>query len=543
MNYVLGQNGIASLSRDVCPTLTPGPSLIRERGEADPLDLIAEGRHSIEAVCRESEMSILELAAHICSKQNIEALERVKQLHAIEREMLLGRLIPQALARLGELTDEVPAACANEVQACEVMRKACVELLRFGGLNTEKRHSGQVKPEGPRSRRNHREPITPASEAEVLEALEKLVCEHRVDEGVGVEGFDVFGGFTHADELDGDVEGVLDGDDDAAFGGAVELGEKDAGHVDGLLEFLSLGDGGLAGGGIEDQQHFVGGVGNLPGDHVSDLGELLHEVPLIMQTPGGVDEQDIRTSRDRGPGGVEGDGGGVRTLISLDEINPQSLRPDFELGDGPGSEGVGGGEENTAPLIAEGLGNLGDAGGLAGPVDARDENNRRDFGGGGKGAIHGGETRLEGCLEKVDRILAPGDFTGGEGLTQLLDDGDGRLHADVGLDEVILDVVDERAAQGLFLEKRVQTAGEGFAGAGESFANGGDGGGKKSHEVMLRSSLRIPGRGVPGIPDRGRIRELNQDLHLDLFRGGFLFRGGRGPPRRAFADRAYRVRR
>ncbi|MCH7547757.1 MAG: hypothetical protein IID30_15265, partial [Planctomycetes bacterium] len=101
---------------------------------------------------------------------------RVRQLHAIEREMLLGRLRMDALMRLGELTAEVPAASADEIRAAEVMRKACVDLLRYGGSNTENRHSQQGEPRGggPRSRRYHRESITPASEAEVLEALERL---------------------------------------------------------------------------------------------------------------------------------------------------------------------------------------------------------------------------------------------------------------------------------------------------------------------------------------------------------------------------------
>ncbi len=67
---------------------------------------------------------------------------------------------------------------ANEVRACEVMRKACVDLLRSGGSNPEKRTS---RPGGPRGYPGgnpgggyHPEPLSPAFEAEVLEALEKL---------------------------------------------------------------------------------------------------------------------------------------------------------------------------------------------------------------------------------------------------------------------------------------------------------------------------------------------------------------------------------
>lgn len=63
-----------------------------------------------------------------------------------------------------------------------------------------------------------------------------LFGEHGFDELPGVEGFDVIGGFADADELDGDIDLFADGDDDAALGGAVEFGEKDAGDIDGLFE-------------------------------------------------------------------------------------------------------------------------------------------------------------------------------------------------------------------------------------------------------------------------------------------------------------------
>ncbi len=195
MNQGLRQNGYAEVgdSAEVSAdsalpqTLTPALSHppVGERGTAtltpDPLELIAAGRHSIEAVCRESRMSILELATHVCTDQNIAALGRVAQLHAMEREILLGQLKRDALMRLRELTDEVPAASADEVRAAEVMRKACVDILRVddGGLNTERRPSS---PGGARSRGYHRESITPASEAEVLEALERLGEEKIEDE-------------------------------------------------------------------------------------------------------------------------------------------------------------------------------------------------------------------------------------------------------------------------------------------------------------------------------------------------------------------------
>ena len=66
-----------------------------------------------------------------------------------------------------------------------------------------------------------------------------------------------------ADELDGQVDRLADGDDDAPLGGAVELGEDDAGAADRLGEDLGLADRVLAVGGVEDEQDLVGEPGIL----------------------------------------------------------------------------------------------------------------------------------------------------------------------------------------------------------------------------------------------------------------------------------------
>jgi len=56
--------------------------------------------------------------------------------------------------------------------------------------------------------------------------------EQGVDEGVGLEQGQVFGLFADADVLDRQADLLADGDDDAALGGAVELGQDDARAVD-----------------------------------------------------------------------------------------------------------------------------------------------------------------------------------------------------------------------------------------------------------------------------------------------------------------------
>ena len=193
--HVSGGEGELSVAAALCQTLTPGPSPSqdsslktpqpgpssfvvrsgvdpRPKPPPDPIELIAAGRHSVEAICRESKMSILELAAHICTPRNLEALSRVAQLHAIEREMLLGRLRIDALMRLRELTDEVPAASADEVRTAEIMRKACVDILRYAtGTVTAQGSPRTISPSPTPPRDDGPEPL---NEEKILAMLEQL---------------------------------------------------------------------------------------------------------------------------------------------------------------------------------------------------------------------------------------------------------------------------------------------------------------------------------------------------------------------------------
>ena len=93
------------------------------------------------------------------------------------------------------------------------------------------------------------------------------------------------------DQLDRHAQLALDGDHDAALGRAVQLGQHDAGHVDGLAEHPGLLEPVLAGGRVEHQQH-LGDRGLLLDDPL-DLAELVHQPGLVLQPAGGVDQDDV----------------------------------------------------------------------------------------------------------------------------------------------------------------------------------------------------------------------------------------------------------
>lgn len=66
--------------------------------------------------------------------------------------------------------------------------------------------------------------------------------------------------FPHAHKTDGQAQLFVHTDDAATLGGAVQLGQHNAGGTGGAAELLRLADGVLAGNGIQHQQHFQAGI-------------------------------------------------------------------------------------------------------------------------------------------------------------------------------------------------------------------------------------------------------------------------------------------
>ena len=95
--------------------------------------------------------------------------------------------------------------------------------------------------------------------------------EEGVDERLGIERDEVTDLLTHANKADGHVQGVFDGEHDAALGGRVELGEDDPGQADRLVEGTRLSEAVLARGGIQDEQRLGLGAGQPLVDDAPDL--------------------------------------------------------------------------------------------------------------------------------------------------------------------------------------------------------------------------------------------------------------------------------
>ena len=122
-------------------------------------------------------------------------------------------------------------------------------------------------------------------------------------------------------------------------------------HCDRLLEHLGLGDGVLAGGGVEDQQHLVRRPSMLLADHAVDLLQLAHQVGLRVQPAGGVHDQHVEAAGLGLFAGVVGHAGRVAALLVLDDLAAEPLAPDGQLLDGGRPEGVAGGHHHLLAVV------------------------------------------------------------------------------------------------------------------------------------------------------------------------------------------------
>ena len=132
-------------------------------------------------------------------------------------------------------------------------------------------------------------------------------AEDAVGHAVGVEEVEVGQPLARAGEGDRLADDPLDGEGGAAAGVAVELGEDDGVEREGLVEGLGGRHRVLADHGVDDQERVV----RLGGRR--DAPDLVHEVGVDGEPPGGVDDADVLAQApgllDAGPGHGHGIGG------------------------------------------------------------------------------------------------------------------------------------------------------------------------------------------------------------------------------------------
>src|SRR5262245_53197617 len=140
---------------------------------------------------------------------------------------------------------------------------------------------------------------TPCSGA--VAAFSRLGCgfilairsRDRAREVLRAERLEIVDAFADADGVDRNLKALGDGNQDAGSRRAVELGDDEAGDTRDLLEDLDLRERILTRGGVEHEDDAVRrGLVDLLQD-ANDLGELGHEVRLVLQAPRCVDQEHV----------------------------------------------------------------------------------------------------------------------------------------------------------------------------------------------------------------------------------------------------------
>ena len=136
---------------------------------------------------------------------------------------------------------------------------------------------------------------------------------------------------------------------------------------------------------------------------------------------------------------VEGDRAGVLALARRDDdVDAGALGPAVELLDRGGAERVGGAEHDVQPeVVLQVPGELAERGGLAGAVDADHEDDRGVVAQVDRVLARAGDARQQ-LGQAAGQRLAALDVAGLGLLLELRDDLRGRLGADVGHDQRLL---------------------------------------------------------------------------------------------------------
>ena len=145
-----------------------------------------------------------------------------------------------------------------------------------------------------------------------------------------------------------------------------------------LGKILGLADAVLAGRGIENEDHFVGSVGNLLAEHAVDLGQLLIKLCWVCNRPA---VSTMQTSAPVSRRGRPRDGRRLpgRCPIARNDLRSQPFRPNSQLLDGRGAEGIA--RADTTFSLPGTCTSAWRWCRLAGPVHARHHDHRRPAGG------------------------------------------------------------------------------------------------------------------------------------------------------------------
>src|SRR5712692_9517803 len=197
--------------------------------------------------------------------------------------------------------------------------------------------------------------------------------EQPVDHPLRLEAADVLVRLADVHEHDRLPDRLRHREGRAAFRVRVDLREDDPVEADGFVELLRLLDRIVAREGVADVEDQVR-LGN-----AFDLLHLIHQVLVRLHPSCGIDQDDVPAARPRVLDRVEGDRGGVRARVVLDELEAHRLRVLLELLDRPRPERVGRRDDAGVAFLHDVVRELRDRRGLAGPVHSDEHHDKRPW--------------------------------------------------------------------------------------------------------------------------------------------------------------------
>jgi len=205
-----------------------------------------------------------------------------------------------------------------------------------------------------------------------------------------------------------------------------------------LLEGLGYLDGALAGGGVGDEDGFLGGEGG------ADLAELVEEGLVEVEASGGVEDEDLDAVFVGLGAGAGDDLEGVFFLGPAVDGDVEALAQDLELLHGGRAGEIARHQGDALALALEAEAELGGGGGLAGAVEADEEKAQGALG--GEGGVAVGEELDEFVVEDFYELLAGldafEDFFAEAALLDFVAEFLGDLVIDVGGEEGEADFAD-----------------------------------------------------------------------------------------------------
>ncbi len=167
------------------------------------------------------------------------------------------------------------------------------------------------------------------------------------------------------------------GHQNAAACRAVKLGHDKAVDASDILENLDLIECILAGGCIQGLENRVWGFRIVFAKNTNDLGEFVHQFGLVLQTACSVDDKNIAARIFGLLPCIIGKARCIGPELARNNRGTGALAPDMELFDGGSAESIACRKHDLEAASGQFCGKLADGRGLAGAIDADNQNDMR----------------------------------------------------------------------------------------------------------------------------------------------------------------------